>query len=104
MYALSSFFLQALRAMIFPLSTAFIVSPKFGYVVPSFLLNSKKYFLSFFLSSLTNLSLNRVLFSFYMYVGFVVIEDQPYSVVIGRMHGIILVFLYILISVLLPVT
>ena len=30
--ALSSFFLQALRVMCFPLSTAFIVSQKFGYV------------------------------------------------------------------------
>jgi hypothetical protein len=36
MYALSSFFLAALRAMSFPLSNAFIVSHKFGYVVASF--------------------------------------------------------------------
>ena len=35
-YALSSFFLEALRAMSFPLRTAFIVSHKFGYVVSSF--------------------------------------------------------------------
>ena len=33
-YALSSFIFQALRAMSFPLSTAFIVSYRFGYVVP----------------------------------------------------------------------
>ena len=46
-YVLSSFFLEALRAMSFSLSTAFIVSNKFGYVVPSFSLNSKK---SFFFS------------------------------------------------------
>ena len=32
-YALSSFFLEALRAMGFPLRNAFIVSHKFGYVV-----------------------------------------------------------------------
>ena len=39
--ALSNFFLEALRAMIFPLRTAFIVSHKFGYVLASFSLNSK---------------------------------------------------------------
>jgi hypothetical protein len=33
-------FLVALRAMSFPLRTAFIVSYKFGYVVTSFPLNS----------------------------------------------------------------
>eukprot|EP00073_Rattus_norvegicus_P043403 XP_017445427.1 PREDICTED: vomeronasal type-2 receptor 26-like [Rattus norvegicus] len=43
--------------MSFPLSTAFIVSHKFGYVVPSFSLNSKKFLISFFISSLTRLSL-----------------------------------------------
>jgi len=42
MYALSCFFLEALRAMSFPLSTVFIVSHKFGYAVPSISLNSKK--------------------------------------------------------------
>jgi hypothetical protein len=46
-YALSSFFLEALRAMSFPLRTAFIVSHKFGYIVPSFSLNSKVF--NFFL-------------------------------------------------------
>ena len=34
--ALSSFFLEALRAMSFRLRNAFIVSHKFGYVVASF--------------------------------------------------------------------
>jgi hypothetical protein len=48
-YALSSFFWEALRAMSFPLSTAFIVSQKIGYVVPSFPLNSKKSLIYFFL-------------------------------------------------------
>jgi len=67
-YALSYFFLQALRAMRFPLSTAFIVSHKFGYVVPSFSLNSKS-LISFFISSLTMLSLSRALFNFHVYVG-----------------------------------
>jgi hypothetical protein len=41
-YALSSFFFEeALRAMSFPLRTAFIVSHKFQYVVAPFSLNSK---------------------------------------------------------------
>jgi hypothetical protein len=43
-YALSSFFLEALS---FPLRTAFTVSHKFGYVVTSFSLNSKKSLISF---------------------------------------------------------
>ena len=46
-YALSSFFVQPLRAISFPLSTAFIMSHKFGYGVPSFSLNSKKSLISF---------------------------------------------------------
>ena len=58
-YALSSFFLETLRAMSFPLRTAFIVSPKFWYVVAS-LLNSKKSLISFFIPSLTKVSLRRV--------------------------------------------
>jgi hypothetical protein len=50
LYALSSFFLEAPRAMSFSHSTAFNVSHKFGYVVPSFSLNSKvfNFFLYFF--------------------------------------------------------
>jgi hypothetical protein len=38
--ALSRFFLEALRAMSFPLRNAFIVSHRFGLVVASFSLNS----------------------------------------------------------------
>ena len=63
---LSSFFLEALRAMSFPLGTTFTVSHKFGNVVASFSLNSKKSLIS----SLTKLSLSRVLFSFHVNVGF----------------------------------
>jgi hypothetical protein len=48
-YALSSFFLEALRAVSFPLRTAFIVAHKFGYAVASFSLNSKKSLISLFL-------------------------------------------------------
>ena len=47
---LTSFCMWTLRAMNVPRSTAFIVSHRFGYVVPSFLLNSKKFLISFFLS------------------------------------------------------
>jgi hypothetical protein len=67
-YGLSSFFLEAFRAMSIHLSTAFIVSHKFGYVVPSFSLNSKQSLISFFISSLIKLSLSRVLFIFHVYV------------------------------------
>jgi hypothetical protein len=69
-YALSSFFLEALIAMGFPLSIAFIVSHKFGYVVASFSLNSKKSLISFLISSFTKFSSSRVLFSFHEYVCF----------------------------------
>jgi hypothetical protein len=41
LYDLSNFFMEALRAINFPLSTADILSHKFGYVVISFLLNSE---------------------------------------------------------------
>ena len=68
-YAISSFFLEALKAMSFPFRTAFIVSHKFGYVVASFSLNSKKSLISFFISSVTKLSLSEVLFRFHVNVG-----------------------------------
>jgi hypothetical protein len=69
-YALSSFFLEALRAVGFPLRIAFLLYHKFGNVVVSFSLNSRKSLVSFFISSLTKLSLSRVLFSFHVNVGF----------------------------------
>jgi hypothetical protein len=45
-YALSSFFMVALRPMRFSLRTAFIVSHKFRSVVASFSLNSKESLIS----------------------------------------------------------
>jgi hypothetical protein len=48
-YAFSGFFLEAPRAMSFPLRTAFIVSQKSGYVVASFSLSSKNSLISLFL-------------------------------------------------------
>jgi hypothetical protein len=52
------------------LTTIFIVPHKFGYVVPSILYNSKKSLISFFIFSLTKLSLRKALLSFLVYVGF----------------------------------
>jgi hypothetical protein len=46
------------------------VTCKFWYVVTSFSLNSTMSLISFFISSLTKLSLSRVLFSLHVYVGF----------------------------------
>jgi hypothetical protein len=46
------------------------VSHRFGYVVASFSLNSKKSLISFFIPSLTKVSLRRVLLSFHVNVGF----------------------------------
>jgi hypothetical protein len=39
--------------MSFPLRNTFVVSYKFGYIVASFALNSKKSLISFFIPSLT---------------------------------------------------
>jgi hypothetical protein len=50
--------------------TAFIMSHKFGYVVASFSINSKKSLISFFISFLSKVSLSRVLLSFHVNVGF----------------------------------
>jgi hypothetical protein len=47
-YALASFFWRH-KKLSFPLSTAFIVSHKFGYGMPSFSLNYKKSLISLFL-------------------------------------------------------
>jgi hypothetical protein len=107
-YALSCFFLEALRAMSFHLSIAFIVSHKFGYVVASFSLNSKKSSLSFFISSLTNLSLSRALFSFHVYVDFLLflllLKTSLSPWWSDRNHGIISIFLYLLRPVLWWIT
>jgi hypothetical protein len=65
---LSSFFLEAFKAMSFPLTIAFIVSHRCWYDVSSFSLNSKKPLIYFFTSSLTKVLLNCSLFSFHMYV------------------------------------
>ena len=52
------------------LSTAFIKPYRFGYIVSSFLLNSRKTLTSFFISSLTQGWLSSWLFSFREFVGF----------------------------------
>jgi hypothetical protein len=55
------------------------VSQKFGYVVASFSLNSKKSLISLFISSLTKESLSEVLFRFQVNncIIYLVIKDQP---------------------------
>jgi hypothetical protein len=58
---ISNFLLEAIGALKFPLNTAFFVSYKFGYVVPSVPLKSRKSLISFFLCSLTQISLIRVI-------------------------------------------
>ena len=66
----SSFFMNVLNAVDFSLHTAFIVVYKFGYVMPSFSLYSRKSFITFLISSLIQYSSNRELFSFHEFVGF----------------------------------
>jgi hypothetical protein len=68
-WELSNFFMRALSVMNFPLSS-FIVSHKFEYVVPSLSLNFRKSLIYLFISSLSQWSLSRELFSFHKYVGF----------------------------------
>jgi hypothetical protein len=71
--ALSSFFLEALRAMrAFPLRNVFFVSHELEYVGASFSLNSKKSLIYFFIPSLNKVSLKRLLLSFYVNVGFLI--------------------------------
>jgi hypothetical protein len=72
------------------------VSHKFRYVVASFSLNSKKSLISFFIPSLTKVSLSRVLFSFLVNVGFLLFMlllkiclSLWWS---DRMHGTISIF------------
>ena len=70
MWAFSIFFIWAPSAMNFLLSTAFIVSHRFGYVVSSFSLNSRKTLISFLIFSLTQGWLSSWLFTFHKFVGF----------------------------------
>ena len=60
------------------------MSQRFGYVVPSFSLNSKKLLISFFISSLAKVVLSIVQPPCVCGVSvvFVVIEDNSYSIVI----------------------
>ena len=73
-------FLAALRAMSFPLSTAFIVSHKFGYVVASFSLTLKvfNFFLYSFLDQgIIEKSVVRFPCECWLSIIYFVIEDQP---------------------------
>jgi hypothetical protein len=66
----SNFFVKPLSDENFPLSTAFIVCHTFGYVVHSFLLNSRKSSISFYHSALIQLLLRKELLSFCEFVNF----------------------------------
>ena len=103
-YGLSSSFLEAFRAMSFPLRNPFIVSHTFGYVVASFSLKSKKSLIYFFIPSLTKVSLSRVLLSFHVNVGFLLfmlfLKISLSSWFSDRMHGTIPIFFYLLSPVL----
>ena len=79
--ALSSFFLEALRGMSFPLRNAFIVSHKFGYVMTSCSLSSKQSFNFFLYSFLDQGIIEKSVVQFprecWLSIIYVVIEDQP---------------------------
>ena len=83
------------------------MSHRFGYVVASFSLNSKKFLISFFISSLTKVLLSSVLLRFYVNLGFLLfmlllkISLSPWWS--GRMHGTISIFQYLLRPVLWPI-
>jgi hypothetical protein len=64
--------MEALILKKFTINTVYIVSNKFGYAVDSFFLNSRKSLISFFISFLTQKSLNRQLISFHDFVGLLV--------------------------------
>ena len=72
------YLMKLLYAMIFAFNTVLIVSHMFGYVGYSFSLNSRKFLISFFISSLTQWSLSRELFSFHEFVGFLLLLLQKY--------------------------
>ena len=94
---LSSFFLEALRAMSFPLRNAFIVSHRFGYDVPSFSLNSKKslFFLfppwpSYWVECC---SVPTWMLAFLLFMLLLKISLSSWR--FDRTHGIISIFLYL---------
>ena len=74
-----NFFVKALSAMNFPLSSAFIVSHKFLYIVPTFSLKSMKSLIFFCITSLTQRLLSRffqISWVCWFYVVSVVFEIQ----------------------------
>jgi hypothetical protein len=84
-YVLDKFFLEALRAMNFLLTTAFTLAHKFGYVLLSFSLNFKASLISFFLfTPWFYHCVASCLASMYMWASCcsVVVEVQHWSVLI----------------------
>jgi hypothetical protein len=70
LWDISNSFTMTLSAMNFTFNIAFIVSYKFWHVVSLLSLNSINYLISYFISSMTKLPMNRELFSFLEYLGF----------------------------------
>ena len=66
----SNLFVRVFGAVKFPLSTTFIVSHKFGFVVLSFYLSARMSLTSFFISSLTKLLFRIEIFIYHGYVSF----------------------------------
>jgi hypothetical protein len=82
--------LEACRAMSFPLRTAFIVSQKFGYIVPSFSLNSTVF--NLFIPWSNYHWVGHCLASMYIWAfwGFLLLlKTNLGSWISDRMHGII---------------
>jgi hypothetical protein len=77
-----------------PLGTNFIVSPKFGYAICFFSLNSRKSLVYFF----TYFSLSRERFNFHKFISFLLflllMIPSSNSWWSDRMQGVILSFLY----------
>jgi hypothetical protein len=83
---------------IFP-STSSIVPNKFKHVMPSFSLNYRNSLIAFFISSLTQLLLNRELFSFHECIClllFLLLKSIFNTQLSDKIQGGILVLLYLL--------
>ena len=93
-----------LSGMNFPFS---IVTHKSGYDVSTFSLHSRKSLIPFFISSMSKLSLSKQLYSFHVFVGFLLflllLRNSCRPQWSDRIHGIISIFLYLLRSVLWPI-
>lgn len=82
--------------MIFLFSTGFVVSRKFGYVMSSFSLNSRKY-LFIYLFIFLIFALTQRLFSFHEFAGFLLLLKSTFTPWWSdRMQAVISIFFYLL--------